>query len=58
LGKVFKEEGEMGIREGRGGVINDGSSMRLRTKGIIVGLLVVEETKLRVVEKESIDLLK
>jgi hypothetical protein len=52
-GKPKKEEGKISIGKGNGSVVNNGCSVVLRSKGVVIWLLVVVKTKLRACIQEG-----
>ena len=54
--ELFEKEREVSKGEGDRSVVNNGSSVGLGAEEIIVGLLVVEEAKLRTFKEECVDL--
>jgi hypothetical protein len=56
FGKGVKEEGDVGVREGSRSIINDGGSVVLGTKSVVIRWLVAESTEFRMFEEFGIDL--
>jgi hypothetical protein len=56
LSKFGEEEGKVSVRKGDGRIVNNGRSVGLGAKGVIIGLLMVEKARLRAFNEEGIDL--